>query len=372
MLRPPFCPYAACHNHAHPPAGRWWQRDGYHRTRCFGLVQRFRCCRCRRTFSSQTFSSDYFVKRAIDYPRLELLLCSSMSVRALARAFQCSCGSILNRIDRMARQEIAAHAALRPRAGRREGVCIDGVVAFDRSQYFPNNLTLAITAESRFILAYTHATLRRSGRMRPDQKRRRDRIDKEQTFERRALERSFTELMDELERDRRRRPLIVITDEKSEYARSFFAHPLFRNQDDRQRVVRITVNSRLPRTVRNPLFPSNYLDREIRKDQAAYRRESTCFTRNVANGLSRIACYVGWHNYAKRFLIKAPVMDQSTHAEAAGIPKNALAAVRERMFLDRPFLSLLSLGKLETKLWMKEFRTIGLKGTGSLPAFALA
>ena len=53
-----------------------------------------------------------------------------MSVRGLARTFRCSPGSILNRCDRLARQELAAHARLRPRACRPEDVCIDGFVSF--------------------------------------------------------------------------------------------------------------------------------------------------------------------------------------------------------------------------------------------------
>jgi hypothetical protein len=372
MTRPPFCPYRLCINHNHPPTYRWWRRDGYHRTSCFGDVPRFQCCQCGRTFSTQTFSTDYYAKRRIDYGRLEAFLSSSMSVRALARAFVCSCGSIINRTDRLARQELAAHAALRPLARRPEDVCIDGFVAFDCSQYFPNNITISITADSRFILAYTHATLRRSGHMRPDQKRKRDWIYAGLLFERHALERSFVDILDELERDRWHRPLVIITDEKHEYARAFTAHNLFRDQDNQRRVIHHTVNASLPRTIRNPLFPSNYLDREMRKDQAAHRRESTCFNRSVINGLSRLACYVGWHNYAKRFLIKARVDDQRTHAEEAGIPNSEVVGVRARMFRRRAFLSLLALDRLETRLWMKQFPTLGSSVLAYLPNFAMA
>ena len=93
-------------------------------------------------------------------------------------------------------------------------------------------------------------------------------------------------------------------------------------------MIHMTVNSKLPRTVFNPLFPSNYVDRELRKDQAAHRRETTCFGRNVANGLARMACYLGWHNYSKRYLIKARVHDRRTHAAAAGIPPQIAETTR--------------------------------------------
>ncbi len=196
MFRPPFCPYKACALHYHPPKEKWWESDGHHDTKAFGQVPRFRCLACGRTFSTQTFSIDYYAKRKINYARFEQLLSSSVSVRALARAFDCSCGSILNRSDRLARQELAAHAHLRPRARRYESVCADGFVGFDRSQFFPNNITLSITSASRFVLSFTHATLRRSGSMRDDQKLRRTRLSKDFSFEPRALERSFSELLD--------------------------------------------------------------------------------------------------------------------------------------------------------------------------------
>jgi hypothetical protein len=372
MFSPPFCPYKACSNHTHPPRKRWWRRDGFHPTACFGPVPRFQCGSCKRTFSTQTFSTDYYAKRKIEYRRLEALLSSSMSVRSLASAFSCSCGSILNRIDRLARQELAAHSILRPSAARHENVCIDGFVSFDRSQFFPNTITISIASTSRFVLSFTHASLRRSGSMRPAQKRRRDELYLGLDFEKRALERSFSELLDELERDRPPgplKPLVIVTDEKLEYRRALSAHPLFRNQDEEHRVAHLTVNSRLPRTFINPLFASNYLDREIRKDQAAHRRETTCFGRSVANGLMRMASYVGWHNYRKRYLLKAPVAWVQTHAQEAGVPRDRIGRVRERMFNKRAFLSLLSLSPLERRIWMKGFPTPGFSRPARLADF---
>jgi len=70
---PPFCPYEACKFHSHPPEGPWWRREGFHSTRCFGPVPRFRCLGCHRTFSAQTFSIDYYAKRKIDYRPLVII-----------------------------------------------------------------------------------------------------------------------------------------------------------------------------------------------------------------------------------------------------------------------------------------------------------
>ena len=374
-MNPPFCPYAACPCHLSPPSRRWWRRAGFHHSACFGRVARFRCRSCLRTFSTQTFSPDFYAKRRLDYRRIEAELASSSSVRSLARNLGASCGCVQNRIDRLGRQAIACHAALRPLARRREDVCIDGFVGFDLSQNFPNNITISITSGSRYVLGFTHATVRRSGTLRPAQRLRRDELYRGFRFEPRAIERSFRELLDQLGRDRPpgpRAPLVVVSDEKLEYERAFKAHRLFKDQDADRRVARIRVASKLPRTWRNPLFASNYLDREIRKDQAAHRRESTCFGRSVANGLMRMACYVAWRNYAKRFLVKAPAHDRRTHAEAAGIPGESTRWAREEMFGRRAFLSRLGLGPVEERIWRKSSRTPLAPGPAPLPAYALA
>jgi hypothetical protein len=254
-------------------------------------------------------------------------------------------------------------------------VCIDGFVSFDRSQYFPNNITISITADSRYVLAYTHASLRRCGRMRPSQKRRQEELYESIEFEPKALERSFTELLDGLRRERRpklNKPLVIITDEKIEYERALARHSLYLDQTRARRTAHLRINSQLPRTFANPLFASNYLDREIRKDQAAHRRETACFCRNAANGLARLSCYLSYHNYHKRYAIKASPSESLTHAELAGIPSETVMRIRHGLFKRRAFLSLLKLDPLDAKLWGKGFPTPGMAKPPYLPAFASA
>jgi len=135
----------------------------------------------------------------------------------------------------------------------------------------------------------------------------------------------------------------------------------------------MTVNSELPRTYLNPLFPSNYIDREVRKDQANFRRETTCFSWKGADCMSRLVSWAVWHNYDKRYLIKAPVLRTETHAEVAGIPRALVRSMRRRMFTRRAFLSHLDLAPIDRKLWTKtvyspwEGKDVG----AALPRFAL-
>lgn len=375
MYTPTFCPYADCSLHVAPPDQKWWSLDGFHETKAFGSVQRYQCHSCGRTFSEQTFSVHYFAKFVIDFRRLERLAASSMSLRALSREFRCSCDSVTNRNDRIARQGIALHTTLRRTATTTEAVCFDGLVSFDRSQYFPSDIGLSITAKSRYIYAASHATTKRSGSMRDEQKSRRDILYAGSHFERKAVERSFTEHLNLLANERvitNRTPLVFFTDEKKEYVRAFKKHHLYHKQDENRRCVQIQVPSAWKRTYSNPLFASNYLDREIRKDQANHRRETTCHSRNPANSMSRMHSYLVWHNYQKLYLINSPVHTMVTAAEKAGISSDEQSRLRQHMFTQRSFLSHLQLAAIDFKIWSKTAFSpfTGTMVQGTLPAFA--
>jgi hypothetical protein len=375
MFEPPFCPNQICLNHLSAPADKWWTYFGVYDTKAFGVVPRFMCKACEKTFSVQTFSVHYWAKKVLDLEKLELLSASSMGTRSLSREFKCSCGTVSNRIDRIARQAIMVNSILRPEVDQREAVCYDDLVNFDRSQFTPNNVGISITAESRLILAISHAAVRRSGAMTEDQKKTRDRLDEVMTFEKKAVERSFREHLDLMERERssdKKHPLIMITDQKEEYRRALHHHPLFEDQDEDHRCAHVTVHSKLPRTYWNPLFASNYIDREARKDQANFRRETTNQSQKAANCMSRLYSWAGYHNYKKKYLIKWPVDRTETHGEVAGIDKDRIASLRGNMFKARAFLTHLVLNALDWKVWMKAVYDpyCGKISYGYVPRFA--
>lgn len=374
MDSPPFCPNSLCENHFHLNSPSWWSTFGFYMTKTFGLVTRFRCKSCHRTFSTQSFSIDYYAKKLVDYRDLLQRHSTSESVRGIGRALSCSSGTVTNRIDRLSRQALALHARLRPLATAYESITMDGFVSFDVSQFFPNEITLSITAASRFILDLSHATRRRSGTMSKVQRKRTEEIYPLVSFERGGITRTCREVLDSALSERppsRNRPLVIITDEKKEYAQVLHRSIPWREQDGDHRVVHLRVNSKLPRTVQNPLFPSNYLDREIRKDQANHHRESTCFSRNVSNAMSRLVCYLVEHNYLKRYLIKAPVGDGRVHGEVAGIPRELIDRSLEEMFTRRAFLSLTRLPVNLERIWKKLYVTPLKAKADYLPAFAL-
>lgn len=371
---PPFCPNPRCKHHMQPQSKGWFRPHGFHLTKTFGHVPRFQCTDCGKTFSTQTFVLDYWAKKVIDYRDLANRHGGSMSLRGTSRALKASCGTVQNRLDRLCRQALALHARLRPLADPTEAVCIDGFVSFDVSQFFPNEITISMTHDSLFMLDLSHATRRRSGSMTTKQAKKAKQLYGEIPLERGGIKRTFRDILDSLELERvpsPHQPLIIITDEKPDYEWVLHRHPLFTSQNEERRVVHVGINSKLPRTFRNPLFPSNYIDRQIRKDQANHHRETACFSRNVANGMSRLGLYLILHNYMKKFRIKARVADTRVHAEAAGIPKDLVREAVSAMFWKRAFLTRIEIPPTLSRIWTKDFPTPGTSSPARLPRYAI-
>jgi len=357
---PPFCPNPRCLHHQSPRGQLWWNYLKPYHTRTFGWVPRFYCRSCRKTFSKQTFLLDYYCKKKVDYFFFHHLSSESMSIRGLSRILKISRGCVINRSQRLGRQCLALHSLCRKMIQGDEAVAIDGFQSFDVSQYFPNNLTLSITEKSLYILEATHSTLRRSGRMTEEQKRKRRKLEERFSYERGALVRAFKEVLDQLAGEyplREGRPLIILTDEKKEYARALKTHPLFKEQGEKRWTVHCTVSSKVKRNRKNLLFPCNYLDREIRKDQSAHRRETTCHCRNVNNGMLRLWSYLAWHNYWKKFPIKGPQEESLLHAEWAGLSGRLLSLLKEHVYLGRVFLSRIKLSSCGERAWLMDHIT---------------
>jgi hypothetical protein len=104
-----------------------------------------------------------------------LLACSGY--RQIAREARCSHTTILRHAARLGRHALLSLHALRPAGPVLEPLVIDGFESFAYSQYHPLHLNLVVGAVSHFGYAFTHAPLRRKGRMTEPQKRQRARLE---------------------------------------------------------------------------------------------------------------------------------------------------------------------------------------------------
>ena len=363
MPRPRFCPHPNCLYHRDPPPNaRWYHKHGSHPTATFGSVQRYRCTRCTRTFSDQTFSIDYWLKRKISYQRIcsELVGCSS--TRHMSRVLGASCDSIQNRIGRLSRNALVMQEKAVADLTFLENLASDGFVSFTESQYHPHHIHTLMGSVSQFAYFWNEVTVRRTGRMTPAQKAERARRELIWKPIRDGITHSFTEIYNrtaDLVTRERFRTCIFDTDEHRSYIRAFRKSASAQHLKQSALIIHRRTPSTVARTRQNPLFPVNYIDREIRKDLKNHVRETVCFARNQNNMMHRVSLYLWHHNFCKSFRIRDKKEEAlpATHAEAAGIPAPKIQSMMRGFFTQRAFFSRSCVSGSFKELWLNRLLT---------------
>jgi hypothetical protein len=327
---PPFCPNPACRHHL-APAGWRWKRDGFHDRLCPPRrVQRYRCLRCRRSFSDQTFRTSYWLKR----PGLllpvawRLLACSAY--RQISREFGCSHTTIAGLAARLGRHALLFQRGHGPSGPLREALVSDGFESFEYSQYHPTWFHIAVGARSQFLYGFTDSELRRKGRMTDKQRTRRAEL--ESTLGRpdpRSIELEVAEL------------LRLVAPEKQALTIKSDDHPAYRRAFRRVSHLAITheiTPGRKPRTTHNPLFPINLTDLLIRHSGANHKRETIAFSKRRQSAAERMALFQVWKNFVKH---RSELKREGTPAMALALTDHPLTfreILAERLFPSRVVL----------------------------------
>lgn len=353
-----ICPHPDCPYHLPgDPAGRFYPHGSY--LRHGHPVQRFRCRACGRTFSDRSSSIDHWTHREIDYQQLMHLFCSGFSLRALSRHFGTSVKTIQNRIGRLSRTILPVFAVLQRDLPLCEELVADGIENFCLSQDFPNNIHLLVGKHSQFVYGFNYALMRRKGRRTEQQQQRCDRLYPLVDFSRHTIKKTFKELLVQMMRlSDRTEPLVLYTDERGQYVWALREDPHTYPKRLTGRFSHIRINSTRPRTLSNDLFSVNYMDREIRKDVAEFRRETVCFGRNVCNMLERMSVYLFHHNFIKRYRIGVKG-EERTHAEVAGVPQPVVERIRRMVVTERRRFSegAIPFGGFFEELWYRRIPT---------------
>lgn len=338
MFIPPHCPNPECRHSHQPESPAWYRKITPYDTLTFGSVPRFLCKSCRKSFSSQTFSIDYYAKKKLNHWDIYKQINSGSGLRNVARNLRVSPRTIRNRITRMARNAILIHEQILHELPHSEDFVADGFESFCVSQYFPDNYNLLVGKDSQFVYQCDHVTLRRKGRMRPDQKRRREELERKFRANPKGIEKSFQGVMESLEKRTAGRELLILyTDEKKDYERALWSSESCEERLYNGSWRHHQVNSKEGRNTMNPLFGVNYIDRELRKDMASHARESVQFGRNVNEAMLRMSLYLFDHNYLKPYRVAQREKKLLRHAEVAGLDRDRLDKMISGFFTRRYF-----------------------------------
>jgi transposase-like protein len=326
-LTPPFCPNPKCPFHCQLTSNWRWKRAGhFSRLTPPYLVPRFTCRCCRRSFSSQTFSITYWLKRP-ELPQLVFMKAvGGMAHRQIARDLQVAPSTIDRLIARLGRHCLLLHTKLTAQARPQGPVVLDGFESFEFSQFFPFQHHVLVEAETSFFLHFTDTPLRRKGRMTDLQKRRREQLEARLGRpDPRALEQDVQELLQASLGDLQH--VTLRSDDHRAYPRAL--------RRLRCECTHEITSAKQRRDVGNPLFEINLLDGLIRHSQANHRRETLAWSKRRQSSAERLAMLLVWRNYVK---LRWEKRCRQTPAMLKGLLEKRLQVadlLRQRLFRTR-------------------------------------
>lgn len=357
MPFPSHCPNPDCPSSHHPPKG-WLIRFGSYPTHAHGTVRRYRCKHCGKTFSDQTESLHYFAKRRLPLKAIAASLLEGASLREVGRRYNVSPMAVQQGVLRLGRQAMAAQLILLHHLAPRLSVAVDGLRSFVTSQDYPCDITTTVEAEGETILAMTHSVFRRGGRMRPSQRRRMVRKNRCWTPPAGRLKAGIALLFNELWnvlRPSHATPVTIDTDNHPFYAAVLRHQPEMGHFTLANQAAHKKTSGSAARTLDNPLFPVNYVDRLMRHRLKEHIRETIAFGRNSVLQMHRAWLFAWDHNFRREHRVRKPA--EGVHAEQ-GCLSGAIIRHVNRSFFERR-LRPPAVGVPETirQVWMGELVT---------------
>jgi len=324
-FKPPFCPRPTCRYHR-DPTGWVYHADGTHARKAWPhVIRRFRCSSCHRCFSTQTFDTTYWLERPDIQPVVLLGLAGGSCFRQVARELGVVHSTVLRQSERLGRHCLLFQQDRRPKVLPDEHLVLDGLQTFEYSQYWPCDFNVLVGRDSHFFHAFTDAELRRSGRMKPRQAKRRQVLEERHGKpDPRATEKEVEQLLRLVLPEPAAATLF--SDEHPSYPRAI-------ERLDGYRIEHQRVPSKRARTPDNPLFPANLLDLLLRHGSKNHTRETIAFSKRRQNAAERLAIFQVWRNFMKRFSEKRS--DSPSPAMKLGLTRRLLGTgdvLRRRLF----------------------------------------
>lgn len=215
QFRPPHCPWAGCPAH-HVEDGRfpWTFYGWYERKAAPGRIRRFFCQVCERTFSTQTFSTTYYMKRPELLVPVAARLNNSSGDRSIRRtvppnpdyAPQHNAGAAGSTITRLV-PRLARHAMLflveaehlaAARGAAPEPRAVDDFEAFAVTQLHQVSCATVVGRTTSWVYYVDQAPHRRGGRLTPAQKAAERRLLGAGTIPRKARARAWSRVVDQM------------------------------------------------------------------------------------------------------------------------------------------------------------------------------
>jgi transposase-like protein len=363
------CPNQSCPYFHHPPPGKsWYWYHGKYTTKVIGTVNRYLCSHCKKTFSFRTFHIDYYTKKIVDYRAILEHLVTTTGSGNICRLLGLREDLLLNRFERLAQMFLGIHSELREQLIQINPdfyYVLDGFESFSHSQYHPNNINILVGSDKEYLYGMGLSILKRKGSMTKEQKAKRNILEEHHPTNRKETFNSVTNLLQDMR-------LSLKIDEKphGEFGNHKILltdkHPTYvacirKINKDKVYFHQVQISSKEDRTVTNPLYPVNYVDRQFRKDKANHVRETVQFARCAQAMMTRLTLYLVYHNYLSPYRIKEyRVGDQRSRTERQGLSLELINQVFHKHWGRRLFFHQVKLWAEEEKTWLRKWRNPGV------------
>ena len=349
MPRPRYCRNPECrYAYDHPP--HWLVKAGTYYTVAHGTVQRYVCKRCGKWMGDQTESMHYYAKRRLDLREIFSRVRGGSSLRDIGRELGCSRTAVANAVVRLGRQAIASHVELLSALELPGDFAFDGLVSAVGSRDYPSQIHTLVDRSAEVVLAMTHAVTERGGVRTKGQSRRIDRKRRIWQPTPGALSASIALLVHELPRFAGNLPITIHTDEHPLYVAAIEEDLAMRWHRVQGRLEVKQTSSTLPRTLDNPLFAVNYVDRMIRHRMKEHTRESIALGRNATMQMLRMWMFAWDHNVRQPFRVQD--LGSRCRAIESGVSEVVVNRLRREFYSRRKSVRRRRVAESMRQVWL--------------------
>ncbi len=290
---PPRCPRLECPFHLEPE-GQFYRLRGYYRVRCRRQpIPRFQCRGCGRSFSRQTFRTDYRDRKPQTNERVLQMLCSGVGLRQIGRTVGLDIHSVQGKLRKYGRQAALLHDNLCTRLPSGRTFVLDEEETFECKSIRRLTVPMLVDNETWFLVATAVGSIRRlavtGSRRWHDQQLEEAKVGPRPDESRQRV----AEVMQALARRVGEGSLILRSDEKALY------RVLAREQFG-ERVRHETTPGTDPRTADNPLFVINETITMSRDNCGRLRRNSWLVSKKADRLRRQLGLFTVYRNYVRR------------------------------------------------------------------------
>lgn len=347
-FEPPHCPNPRCKCHLSPQDhnGPWYINFGHYSNKQEKTIARYKCKVCKKSFSERTFDIRYYDHKKYAYKKLFYLRNLGMSLRSISLFCKIPRQRVFRALAKLSRQSLAVHSRMLielMRWGSSESIVFDGILNFVHSKTKATSMQISVLKWSQLVTDYDQTFVKRQGKMSKSALKRAKKHYALHPIPKKGLQESCERVFGAIDKRNQGNLVCLYSDMHLSYPKALVNLGL-------THWFHYRISSKMKRNLYNPLFAVNYMEREIRKDNADFERKTEKYSKRLEYQSERIMNYVVWHNLRKRRRVN-DTLDKRVHGECAGLEKNWIKEQWRSMFKDRAFGSRVYLDTWMIRIW---------------------